>query len=96
MKNKLNRFRSDEHSTLSILLKKYNNEKLIKLEIVCEDYFGLNYETAKKRANEHSLPFVAFRLGESQKQPLMIDICDLAHHIDKATVQANKEWDKFQ
>jgi len=57
----------NEHSTLSVLLKKFNYDKLIKLEDVCDDFFGLNYDTAKKRANEHALPLPAFRIGKSQQ-----------------------------
>jgi len=66
MKKGLNRFKSDEHSTLSILLKRFNYEKVIKLEEICDKYFGINYGTAKKRASKHALPVVAFRLGESR------------------------------
>jgi hypothetical protein len=92
----LDRFRNDEYSTLSILLKRFNYEKVIKLEEICDKYFGINYGTAKKRASKHALPIAAFRLGESQKQPLMVDIDDLANHIDSVSAQANREWNKFQ
>lgn len=86
----------NEHSTLSVLLKKFNYDKLIKLEDVCEDFFGLNYDTAKKRANEHALPLPAFRIGKSQKLPFVINIDDLAQHIERTTVKAHIEWEKFQ
>jgi len=90
------RVSENEHSTLSVLLKKFNYDKLIKLEDVCEEYFGLNYDTAKKRANEHALPLPVFRIGKSQKLPFVINIDDLAQHIEKTTVKAHIEWQKFQ
>ena len=92
----MNSFSTDEHSTLSILLKRFNYEKVINLEEICDKYFGINYGTAKKMASKHALPVVAFRLGESQKQPLMVDIDDLANHIDSVSAKANREWIKFQ
>ena len=85
-----------ENSTLSVLLKRFNYAKLLRLEEVCEEYFGINYKTAKRRANEHSLPLPAFRIGKSQKLPFVINIDDLAQHIERSTVQAHGEWEKFQ
>jgi len=97
MRKKINKKAiENDNSTLSILLKKFNYDKLIKLEDVCEDFFGLNYDTAKKRANDHALPLPAFRIGKSQKLPFVIDIDDLAQHIEKTTVKAHIEWQKFQ
>lgn len=86
----------NDYSTLSVLLKRFNYTKLIRLEDVCEEYFGLNYETAKKRANEHTLPLPAFRIGKSQKLPFVINIDDLAQHIERTSVKAHSEWEKFQ
>lgn len=94
MKKGLNRFRSDEHSTLSILLKKY--DRTIRLDNMCEEYFGLNYETARKHAKKCILPISAFQLGDSQKLPWFVDTIELADHIDKRAAQAKKKWDKFQ
>lgn len=97
MRKKINKKAiENDNSTLSILLKKFNYDKLIKLEDVCEDFFGLNYDTAKKRANKYALPVPAFKIGKSQKLPFVIDIGDLAQHIEKTTVKAHKEWEKFQ
>ena len=95
-KNNNKKALENEYSTLSVLLKKFNYDKLIKLEDVCEDFFGLNYDTAKKRANEHALPLPAFRIGKSQKLPFVINIDDLAQHIERTTVKAHIEWEKFQ
>ncbi len=92
----MNSFSTDEHSTLSILLTRFNHEKVIRLEDICDRYFGLNYETAKKQAKIKALPMATFRLGNSQKQPLLINISDLAHHIDKIAAEATEEWNKFQ
>lgn len=89
-------FSTDEHSTLSILLTRFDHEKVIRLEDICDRYFGLNYESAKRRAKVSALPVATFRIGSSQKQPLLINISDLAHHIDKITAKATDEWIKFQ
>jgi len=86
----------NDDSTLSILLRKFNYNELTKLEDICDEYFNMNYDTAKKRANEHQLPVPAFRSGNSQKLPFVINLRDLAQLIEKRTVKAHIEWQKFQ
>ncbi|MEQ8470017.1 MAG: pyocin activator PrtN family protein [Marinoscillum sp.] len=64
----------------------------IPLEAICEEYFGCTKGTAKLRAKSGNLPIPAFRLGKSQKLPWMINLEDLATHIDKTHEEAKKEW----
>lgn len=96
MAKALERFRNDEHSTLSVLIKRYDYEKVVRLEEICNKYFGLNYDTAKLRAGQQALPVAAFRLGDSQKLPYMVNLEDLAFYIDSVTAKANQKWNKYQ
>jgi len=86
----------NEDSTFSILLKKYNGNEVPRLEDICDEYFNINYDTAKKKANWNKLPIPAFRQGNSQKLPFVINLRDLAQLIEKRTVKAHLEWQKFQ
>jgi len=86
----------NDDSTFSILLKKYNGNEVPELKNVCDEYFNINYGTAKKRANHHQLPIPAFRQGKSQKLPFVINLRHLAQLIEKRAVKAHEEWEKFQ
>lgn len=96
MAKALERFRSDEHSTLSVLIKGFNYEKVVRLEEVCDKYFGLNYCSAKKKASKHALPIPTFKLGDSQKSPYLVNLEDLASYIDSVTAKANQKWHQYQ
>lgn len=69
---------------------------VVRLEDVCEHYFGLSIKTANDRAITNKLPIPAFRLVDSQKAPFMVKISDLAAHIDNAQQLAAELWEKSQ
>lgn len=66
-------------------------EAEIRLERVCEKYFGLSVAKAKRRACLQQLPVPAYR-GGSQKSPWLISAIDLAKHIDQQRRIAERQW----
>lgn len=64
----------------------------VRLELVCEDYFGLSIEEAMRRAARNELPVPVFRLNNSRKAPLMVSCADLGAHIDKQRAAALEHW----
>lgn len=60
---------------------------------ICERYLGMGSEIAMRRAALNRLPFPTFRLNESQKAPVMVDISDLASHIDAQKKCAQESWE---
>jgi hypothetical protein len=68
----------------------------VRLEDVCEHYFGIAIKTANDYATLNKLPIPAFRLVNSQKAPWMVKLSDLAAHIDNAQRLATELWEKSQ
>ncbi len=77
-------------STFFALMAEYGTVE-VPLDQVCEKYFGLAPGKAKERALIKQLPIAAHRLG-TQKSPWMINLQDLAEHIDKQRAAAQLEW----
>lgn len=67
----------------------------VELDKVCEKYFGLTIDEAKRRAATNRLPIPAFRSG-SQKSPWLVSLSDLAAHLDAQHEAARMEWSKSQ
>jgi hypothetical protein len=67
---------------------------IVRLEDVCERYFGLSYEEAVKKAARNELPVPAFRLRKSQKAPWMVSCEDLGLLIDKQRAAAAEIWQR--
>nr|WP_281380403.1 pyocin activator PrtN family protein [Marinobacter oulmenensis] len=65
----------------------------IPLEDVCEKFFGLQPDMAKKRAARRQLPVIAYR-GGTQKSSWLVSAKDLAEHIDEQRAKAKREWDQ--
>lgn len=66
----------------------------VKLEDICEDFFGLGREKAYKRAALNELPVPTFRAAESQRAPRLVHVDDLARYIDEQRAKARREWEK--
>jgi hypothetical protein len=64
----------------------------VPLTEVCEKYFGLNEAQAQRRARNHQLPLSTFRGAKSQKSPILVNISDLAKHLDHMRSVAEKEF----
>jgi hypothetical protein len=68
----------------------------VPLSDICEQYLGLGYEEALKKAARGELPVPTFRLSNSRKAPLMVSCEDLGAHIDKARDAAAEQWRRSQ
>jgi hypothetical protein len=66
----------------------------VPLETVAEKYFGLSIDKAKARAQVHKLPIPAHRCG-TQKSQWLVNLQDLARHIDAQRDAARAEWEKM-
>lgn len=66
----------------------------VPLEKVCDKYFGLSIDKAKARAQIHKLPVAAHRCG-TQKSQWLVNLQDLANHIDQQRDAAREEWEKM-
>lgn len=76
-------------NTVFLLLAEFE-KPLVPLSDICERYFSCNPNTARDRATAGKLPVPAFRTGDSQKAPYMVDIRDLAEFIDKQRSNAKE------
>ena len=77
-------------STFFALLAEFGTAE-IELERVCQKYFSLNPDQAKKLAARHRLPVPAHRCG-GQKSGWLVNAADLAKQIDERREQAQLEW----
>lgn len=69
---------------------------VVPLADICERYLGMNEEVARKRAALNRLPFPTFQLTASRKAPVMVDLSDLAAHIDGQKKCAHESWEHSQ
>lgn len=79
------------HNTFFALMAEYGTGT-VELQQVSEKYFGLSIREANRRANRHALPIPTFRAVESQKAPHLINISDLAAHLDQIRDKAYQEY----
>ena len=68
----------------------------LRLDDICEQYLGVTATVARKRAIANDLPFPTYRATDSAKAPFMVDVRELANHIDTAGTQAREQWGKQQ
>jgi hypothetical protein len=83
-------------STVELLQSEYGEEFLIPLAAIAEKLLGINENTAKRKAGNHSLPFPALKLLESQKSVYVVEVRRLAEYLDKKFKSVNDEWLKAQ
>ncbi len=69
-------------NTTFMLMAQYN-KAVVKLEDVSKEYFGIGKDVAFNKAKAGQLPVPAFRAGNSNKAPWMINLSDLGAHLDK-------------
>lgn len=64
----------------------------VKLDDICEEFFGLGRDKAYQRAALNELPVPTFRAIDSQKAPRLVHLEDLARFLDAQRAAARKEW----
>lgn len=82
--------------THQILLQQFNHRVLTPVDEIAEPYLNLARRTALNRAKTHSLPFPCFKIGDSQKSPVVVHLNDLVKHIDQKISEERSIWQKFQ
>jgi len=81
-------------NTVLLLMTQYESP-VIPLKEIHEAYFGIKtHEEAAKKAIHNDLPIPAMKLG-GRKSPWLVNIVDLAAHIDKITDEQRKRWAKI-
>lgn len=70
------------NSTFATLLTKYDNQILVPLSSVCEEFLGVNYRVARRQYANNRLLIPIVRLSNSQKAPLLVHLQDLACFIE--------------
>lgn len=68
----------------------------VKLEDICEEFFGMRKEKAYERASLEQLPVPTFRATDSQKAPRLVHLEDLASWLDAQRAKAGQDWEKAQ
>ena len=81
-------------TTEEMLLTKYG--EVIRLEAICDLYFGVGIKNARQLAALNLLPIATFRARASAKAPLLVRAADLAALIDEAADKANRSWLRSQ
>jgi len=81
--------------THEILFKQFGNV-LIPVEELAESYLNLARRTALNMAKTHSLPFPCFRLGNSNKSPMVVHLSDFSDYIDNKNAEERRVWTAFQ
>ncbi len=64
----------------------------VRLDAICEQYFGISYQEALRLAATQELPVPVFRLRDSKKAPLMVSCDDLGKYIDARRAAAAETW----
>lgn len=68
----------------------------VHLKEICEEFFGIKPKTAEQKAKAQSLPVPAFKLIDSERAPTLVNVSDLAKHIDTQRELAAKDWELIQ
>ena len=66
----------------------------VKLEEICDEFFGMGKDKAYQRAALNELPIPTFRASDSQKAPIMVHVDDLAKLLDDQRAAARAEWER--
>ena len=66
----------------------------VRLEEICEEYFGMARDKAYQKASLNELPVPTFRASDSQKAPRLVHVDDLAHYLDSQRTKAREEWER--
>ena len=64
---------------------------IVPLDQISKEYFGLEPRTAANYAKAGRLPLAAFRTGNSNKAPWMVNVTDLAEYLDKQRDAAKQD-----
>ncbi|WP_088211123.1 pyocin activator PrtN family protein [Shewanella sp. Shew256] len=75
----------------AFLLMAQFNKVIVPLEEISKEFFALEPRTAANYAKAGRLPVPAFRGGEGNKAPWLVNVNDLAAYLDKQRDAAAKD-----
>lgn len=75
----------------AFLLMAQLNKAIVPLDEISDEYLGLAPRTAQNYAKAGKLPFPAFRSGNGNKAPWLVNVNDLAAYLDKQRDIAKKD-----
>lgn len=75
----------------AFLLMAQFNKVIVPLDQISKEYFALAPRTAQNYAKAGRLPVPAFRGGEGNKAPWLVNVNDLAAYLDKQRDAAAKD-----
>lgn len=79
-------------NTVDYLFIKFRSN-LIKLDDVCKEYYPhLCKEKVLEKVRLKKFPFLCFRIDESQKGPLFVEITELARVLDGIYIEKYKSF----
>lgn len=68
----------------------------VRLEDICQEFFGLCEKKAKEAAASQRLPVPVVRMTASRKSPMMIKLSDLAEYLDSRHEEYTNTWEKVK
>ncbi|MEK2103769.1 pyocin activator PrtN family protein [Vibrio parahaemolyticus] len=83
-------------TTATLLAAKFNNEPLIALADVADEYLGLELSTVKRKARTNELPFPVLRLYDSQKAPWWVKFEHLVEYVERTAANSHSDWLRMQ
>jgi hypothetical protein len=91
------RRRQERMTPTELTLTAIHKGPVIPLADICEKYLSNNYDTARRKAALHVLPFPAFQLDETnRKSAWLVRASDLAAYLDAKSALARAAWQKSQ
>ncbi|UYM16227.1 pyocin activator PrtN family protein [Endozoicomonas euniceicola] len=82
-------------NTEKMLFVKYR-KPYVRLEEICQEYFGLCEKKAKAAAASQILPVPVVRMTQSRKSPMLVKLSDLAEYLDSRHMTYTDTWEKVK
>ena len=79
-----------------LLLYARYEQPYVRLEDICQEFFGLSERKAKMAAAAQELPVPVVRVTASKKSPMMVKLSDLAAYLDSRHETYSNTWEKVQ
>ena len=90
------KFEETNYMNTELMLYARFEKPYVRLEDICQEFFGLCEKRAKVAAVSQKLPVPVVRTMDSQKSPLMVKLSDLAAYIDARHELYEDTWEKVR
>ncbi len=79
--------------TAFMLMAQFDGKAVVQLEDICKEFFNMSKAVALTKAKHATLPVPAYRASDSNKAPWLVNISDLAEHLDKMRDEVKRAQD---